>query len=77
ECGRSIPADSRFCPYCGHQQLVFNRCGKCGKNLSPNANFCPRFGHSAEEKEKPNICKKCGGINLSESIFCNMCGEKL
>jgi len=77
ECGRSIPADSRFCPYCGHQQLVFSRCGKCGKNLAPNANFCPRCGHSAEEKEKPAICKKCGGINLSESIFCNMCGEKL
>ena len=77
ECSNSIPTDSKFCPYCGHQQLVFSQCGKCGKNLTPNANFCPRCGHPAEEKEKPNICKKCGGNNLSESVFCNMCGEKL
>lgn len=77
ECGKSIPVDSKFCPYCGHQQLVFSQCRKCGKNLTPNANFCPRCGHAAEEKEKSNICKKCGGSNLSESIFCNMCGEKL
>lgn len=77
ECGNSIPSDSKFCLHCGHQQLVFSRCGKCGKNLAPNANFCPRCGNPAGEKEKPNICKKCGGSNLTESIFCNMCGEKL
>ena len=77
ECSNSIPADSKFCPYCGHQQLVFNQCVKCGKNLTPNANFCPRCGSPAEGKEKSNICKKCGGNNLSESVFCNMCGEKL
>lgn len=77
ECGKSIPADSKFCLYCGHQQLVFSQCRKCGKNLAPNANFCPRCGYAAEEKETSNICKKCGGNNLSESVFCNMCGEKL
>jgi len=77
ECSNSIPTDSKFCPYCGHQQVVFSQCGKCGKNLTPNANFCPRCGHPAEEKEKLNICKKCGCNNLSESVFCNMCGEKL
>lgn len=77
ECSNSIPADSKFCPYCGHQQLVFSQCRKCGKNLTPNANFCPRCGSPAEGKEKSNICKKCGGNNLSESVFCNMCGEKL
>ncbi|MBU1712522.1 MAG: SPFH domain-containing protein [Proteobacteria bacterium] len=77
ECGNSIPTDSKFCPRCGHQQLVFNQCRKCGKNLTLNANFCPRCGHPAEEKEKSNICKKCGGNNLPESVFCNMCGDKL
>jgi len=77
ECSNSIPADSKFCPYCGHQQLVFSQCRKCGKNLTPNANFCPRCGSPAEGKEKSNICKKCGGSNLPESVFCNMCGEKL
>lgn len=77
DCSNSISADSKFCPYCGHQQLVFGQCRKCGKNLTPNANFCPRCGHATEEKETSNICKKCGGNNLPESIFCNMCGEKL
>ncbi len=77
ECTHPISSDAKFCPYCGHQQLVFIRCRKCGKNLTPNSNFCPRCGQPAEEKEKPNFCKKCGGKNLTESVFCNMCGEKL
>ncbi|MGB5157116.1 MAG: SPFH domain-containing protein [Desulfobacterales bacterium] len=77
ECSHPISSDAKFCPYCGHQQLVLIRCRKCGKNLTPNSNFCPRCGQPAEQKEKPNLCKKCGGKNLTESVFCNMCGEKL
>jgi len=77
ECGNPVAFDAKFCPACGHQQLVFVRCGSCGKNLTPNSNFCPRCGHPAGEKEKPRFCVKCGGINLTESVFCNMCGEKL
>jgi len=77
ECGNPVAFDAKFCPACGHQQLVFVRCGSCGKNLTPNSNFCPRCGHPAGEKEKPRFCVKCGGTNLTESVFCNMCGEKL
>jgi membrane protease subunit (stomatin/prohibitin family) len=77
ECGNPVAFDAKFCPSCGHQQLVFIRCGSCGKNLTPNSNFCPRCGHPAGEKEKPRFCVKCGGKNLTESVFCNMCGEKL
>jgi len=77
ECGNPVASDAKFCPSCGHQQLVFVRCGNCGKNLTPNSNFCPRCGHPAGEKEKPIFCVKCGGKNLTESVFCNMCGEKL
>ena len=47
DCGNSIPNESRFCPLCGHHQIVFSQCSNCGKNLSPNAKFCPRCGHQA------------------------------
>ncbi len=77
ECGNQVAFDAKFCPFCGHQQLVFIRCGSCGKNLTPNSNFCPRCGNPAGEKEKPRVCAKCGDKNLADSVFCNKCGEKL
>jgi membrane protease subunit (stomatin/prohibitin family) len=77
ECRNSIAADSKFCPQCGHQQLIYEQCTKCGKNLPPTAKFCPRCAHPAEEKPGPRACSKCGYQNLPESMFCNQCGEKL
>lgn len=77
ECGRSLSGDAKFCPQCGHQQLVFVECAHCGKNLTPNAKFCSRCGRPADEKPSPRVCAKCGGENLPDSIYCNQCGEKL
>jgi membrane protease subunit (stomatin/prohibitin family) len=77
DCKNPIPADARFCPQCGHQQLVFNQCYNCGKNMSPNARFCPKCGHPADKKPTPKICPHCKSENLPDSIFCNLCGEKL
>ena len=77
ECHNEIPADAKFCPYCGHQQLVIRQCTACGKNLTANAKFCSRCGHPAEEKPKPKHCTQCGAENLSESKFCGSCGEKI
>lgn len=78
DCGNPVPPDSRFCPHCGHQQVVFDRCRNCGKNLPPNARFCPRCGKPADWKgEPPPVCPKCRGENLPGSVFCNNCGEKL
>jgi membrane protease subunit (stomatin/prohibitin family) len=76
DCKNSIQKEAKFCPYCGHQQIIFKQCTNCNKNLPPNAKFCPRCGHRADEKPKPKKCSNCGTINLPDSIFCNQCGEK-
>ena len=77
ECGSSLSADAKFCPQCGHQQVVFVQCAHCGKNLTPNAKFCSRCGRPADEKLLSRVCSKCGGENLHDSLYCNQCGEKL
>lgn len=76
ECQNQIPLDAKFCPQCGHQQVVFARCRYCGKNITPGTKFCPRCGKQVMEKTKENICSNCGAKNLPDSIFCNQCGEK-
>ncbi len=77
DCGHSIPAESKFCPLCGHQQVIFDQCANCGKNLPPNARFCPRCGHPSNERPGARVCSKCGTENLPDASFCNQCGEKL
>ncbi|MDD2465108.1 MAG: SPFH domain-containing protein [Desulfobulbus sp.] len=77
ECENLIAANARFCPFCGHQQLVSQHCENCGKNLSPNAVFCPRCGHRAEERAAEITCPHCRTTNLPGAVFCNQCGNKL
>jgi predicted amidophosphoribosyltransferase len=68
--------DAKFCPFCGHQQLVFQQCAGCGKNLAPNARFCSRCGLPVEEKSGVRKCSHCGAEGLSDAKFCGQCGEK-
>jgi membrane protease subunit (stomatin/prohibitin family) len=77
DCGNSIPQGSKFCPLCGHQQLVLDQCVNCSKNLPPNARFCPKCGHPANEKPVAPVCPHCRAENMPGSSFCNSCGEKL
>ncbi len=77
DCKHPIAVDAKFCPQCGHQQLVFNQCTKCSKNLTPNAKFCSRCGTAVEEMTETKSCPTCGNENLDDSLFCNECGEKL
>ena len=77
DCGNMIPSDARFCPLCGHQQVVLMQCTNCGKNLTPGSLFCPRCGHPASEKPAVIVCGHCKSENLPEAKFCNNCGLKL
>lgn len=77
ECRQAVPFNARFCPSCGHQQLVFRQCIQCGKNLTPNARFCSRCGQETDQPPDNRICAHCGTTNLTAAVYCNGCGEKL
>ncbi len=76
-CKNHIPADSRFCPYCGYHVVVFEQCQKCRANLPPHSKFCPACGAPVYGEGRQAKCSRCGAENLPDSIFCNGCGEKL
>lgn len=77
ECQRPIPADARFCPACGHQQLVLSQCSHCGKNLTVKAAFCPQCGQATSIKPAVRTCSHCRHENLPQAMFCNQCGEAI
>lgn len=77
DCKHPIAVNAKFCPQCGHQQVVYNQCTKCNKNLTPSAKFCSRCGTSVEKMGATKSCPTCGNENLGDSLFCNECGEKL
>jgi membrane protease subunit (stomatin/prohibitin family) len=77
DCTNDIPRDARFCPVCGHQQLLLVRCNNCGKNLTPKARFCSQCGQATDSKPQPKKCPGCSTENLPEAMFCNQCGERL
>ena len=77
DCKNPVPTDAKFCPHCGHQQVVFHQCTTCGKNLPPNAKFCPKCGQPADKKTALKPCPHCKAKNLPDALFCNQCGEKL
>ncbi len=77
DCRQPIADDARFCPLCGHQQLILSRCGNCRKNLAPNALFCSKCGEPVDGKPKPVFCPQCKAENLPGAMFCNQCGTRV
>ncbi|NCC23684.1 MAG: SPFH domain-containing protein [Deltaproteobacteria bacterium] len=77
DCSRQVPEDAQFCPFCGHQVMVFHQCQGCGKNLPPNARFCSRCGQAVTEGPRQVRCPACGTDNLPGASFCNACGGRI
>ena len=77
DCRNDIPENARFCPLCGHQQLMLIKCAHCGKNLTPKTRFCPQCGVATEVKKESSVCKNCKAENLPGAMYCNQCGLQL
>lgn len=76
DCNNPVSADTKFCPMCGHQIIVFQQCRECGKNLPSSAQFCSQCGVKVGSKPNVKKCPHCSSENLKESVFCNNCGER-
>jgi membrane protease subunit (stomatin/prohibitin family) len=77
DCRLPVPKEAKFCPSCGHQLLIFQKCTECGKNLPPSARFCIQCGRPVEQKTAEKKCPHCATVNLPNSVFCNQCGQKM
>lgn len=75
KCHGTVSADARFCPMCGQQLVVVNRCRQCGADLPVEAKFCMVCGTKVEKSG--GKCPHCGKETLPGATYCNHCGEKI
>ncbi len=77
-CGNNVPADAKFCPYCGfkfEQEMKMKKCVKCGRDIPADAMFCPYCG--AQQPGAKKVCPNCGKEIPPDVRFCPYCGQKL
>ncbi len=73
-CGKPLPAKTKFCPECGAEILVELKCAKCGAKLAAGTKFCPECGARVEAEL---ICVGCGAKLDPGAKFCPECGQKV
>lgn len=81
-CKKEIPADSSFCPVCGHKQISedYNLiiCPNCKHKISEESVFCPYCGQKQIKQQKEYIaCPNCKNKVPVDSIFCMYCGKRI
>ena len=76
-CGKMVPSDAQFCPYCGHkfEERKMKKCIKCGREIPEYAQFCPYCG--APQTPPKTVCPNCGKEIPPDVAFCPYCGYKL
>ena len=72
KCGRKIPVNNLFCPYCGSKQNSVRICVKCKKQIKGEAQYCPFCGSKQEEII---TCGKCGALMKKDDRYCFNCGS--
>lgn len=57
-CGKKVPEDSSFCPYCGNKLLQIKTCEVCGYETTEEFVYCPKCGNRLESDNKIDFVEK-------------------
>lgn len=77
KCGKMIPDDSKFCPYCG-ETVVFEETQPAVKETEHG--YCSQCGNPLPEGKLAGLCDDCLnkiGIETAEYGRCENCGRPL
>jgi ribosomal protein L40E len=79
--GKSIPRDSKVCPYCQKSPPPGGsnpkKCNNCTALLPPQALYCEECGHKqAAEEIAAKSCITCKKTLAADALFCDKCGTK-
>lgn len=77
KCGKTIPDDSKFCPYCG-ETVVFEEAQPEVKESEHG--YCSQCGNPLPDGKLTGLCEDClskAGIETAEYGQCENCGRPL
>ncbi len=73
-CGKLIPEEALFCPFCGQKVEKVKKCKVCGYELKEDFAFCPKCG---SKTNGTLTCRECGKELKEDESFCSVCGTQV